>query len=170
MKSHCWWCTYEIEGNVLELPLTYNKKHDIYNCIGYFCSWECMKTYNLNDKTHEKYSRCSLITQMYHKMMKNNKFIHYAPPRECLERFGGNMSICDFRKNLNFNFRIIPNIMINNKLNIEKQVNYKLVEKEHANEQFKTKKIKQKIDSIKIKDKETNNDNYGILSFASFTN
>ena len=48
MKHCCWWCTLEIKGEELHLPYKQDKCGKIHT-MGKFCSWECIKTYNLKE-------------------------------------------------------------------------------------------------------------------------
>lgn len=127
---HC--CHSYPEGEELCLPVNYYKC--IFETMGHFCSWECMKAYVVYSKDDIKFNKFSLITMMRQHM---NLFEHVneAPHRECLEVFGGDMSIEEFRKN-NETYVYLPIPMI--KLNplIEKNTNISCVSQENANKVF----------------------------------
>lgn len=99
----CWWCTYNFETMPCFMP---DKYHDnAFHVYGCFCSFNCKLAYNLkylND--HRMMERYSLIMKMYrtiYEIYEENKLsdIQIAPDREILEKFGGPMSIVDYRKN-----------------------------------------------------------------------
>ena len=77
--------------------------------MGVFCSPECAAAYNFNTNgvtnIWEKYS---LLNLLYGKMYKKN--IKIAPPRNTLKKFGGNLTINQFRRhnvNNDIKFKII---------------------------------------------------------------
>ena len=151
-KSNCWWCTYGIKSKVLSLPITYDKKNNKFNCTGHFCSWECMKAYNFYDNSSGKHLRSSLITMMYQNMSndKINK-INIAPPRQCLKIYGGNLTIEEFRKNNDTSYTFLPNLMIHNPPSIEKNVNFKWIDKEEATKKFNEQTPATNSNQIKVK-------------------
>lgn len=114
-----------------ELCLPVNYYNSTFETMGQFCSWECMKAYVVYSKDDIKFNKFSLITMMRQQM---NLFepVKEAPPRECLDAFGGHMTISEFRKN-NQTYVYLPVPMI--KLNplIEKNTNIACVSQENAN-------------------------------------
>ena len=99
----CWWCTYNFETMPCFMP---DKFHDnAFHVYGCFCSFNCKLAYNLkylND--HRMMERYCLIMKMYriiYDIYEESKLsdIQMAPDREILEKFGGPMSITDYRKN-----------------------------------------------------------------------
>ena len=106
-KISCWWCTYQFNKVPCALPVYCS--NNIYNVIGVFCSPECAAAYNFNTNgitnIWEKYS---LLNLLYGKLYK--KGITIAPPRNTLKKFGGNLTIDQFRKynvNNDASFKII---------------------------------------------------------------
>lgn len=97
---NCWWCCYKFNTEPVYLPITY--KDDVFNVKGNFCSFNCCLSYN---HTHNKnyYESESLIYLFYKKtnniLMVDDINIPYAPDKEILQKFGGCMSIEDYRKN-----------------------------------------------------------------------
>ena len=154
-KIKCWWCVHDV-SNVYKLPINYNMNNDSFTCIGNFCSWECMKAYNLNDQDHCKHVRSSYITMMFRKMNKNNDFIECAPPRETLDIFGGPLSITEFRNNKRYIYKKIPNMINELSTKFDKQINFKWIDKDEADKQFNNTTLKNKINPIKIKSLNTN--------------
>jgi hypothetical protein len=149
--SNCWWCTYEIPNNYLSLPISYDKKLDKFNCIGFFCSWECMKAYNINSFDCNRSHQMSFITQMYQQINKSTLHIQCAPPRQCLKRFGGDLTITEFRSKHNFNYIDLANMILLNPPNIEKSINYKWINKDDAKKEFNKSNSKDTGNPIKMK-------------------
>lgn len=101
MKKVCWYCCHSFDGKPLQIPHKYDEKKDEYITEGHFCSWECMKSWNLYDKNDSfKNIRFTLISLMYQRITNNHTDnINFAPVKTCLKLFGGNMDINEFRKN-----------------------------------------------------------------------
>lgn len=96
----CWWCCHNIPKSLLRLPISFDVNKDEFEGMGQFCSFPCMKAYN-NDKSYlsgHKYASKMLIAQLIQKSQKNALLdVPNAPPRESLIRFGGKLSIEEFR-------------------------------------------------------------------------
>ena len=89
----CWWCSYEFNNKPFFLPYKYIDS--IYYVFGYFCSCPCVNSYNLffiNDQS--VIARQNLIKKLY-----NNSKITLKLNK--LKKYGGNLSIEEFRK-INF--------------------------------------------------------------------
>jgi hypothetical protein len=99
----CWWCTYKFDCLPSFIP---EKYHDgKFYVFGNFCSFNCAGAYNLNLNDNYKHERYSLMKQMYYKINKNNISsindieINVAGPKELLKKYGGTMTIEEYRKN-----------------------------------------------------------------------
>lgn len=98
----CWWCTEQFSNLPYVIPEKYhNNKYYVYGC---FCSYNCVVAYNININDYKIWDRYCLIKKMYHKQLHtHNKPINalnnisMAPPRESLKKFGGPLSIEEFR-------------------------------------------------------------------------
>ena len=96
----CWWCCHSFENLPLQLPYKYDDKTNRFSTCGNFCSWSCMKSYNM-----EKYglSRGAIIMGnmiiMRKKLYNVVDNIRSAPPRVLLKEFGGTLTIEEFRNN-----------------------------------------------------------------------
>ena len=67
--------------------------------MGYFCSWGCMKSYNLKEVVHSKSGDISInILLMRKQMTAVSTPIVPAPSRYILNMFGGKYTIDEFRK------------------------------------------------------------------------
>ena len=92
----CLWCCHEFDSFPFGIPI--KKYKDTFYMFGNFCSAECAASYNFdNNDSCESYERYSLINYLY----SNDKEIKVAGPRLSLKKFGGQLSIKEFRKNNN---------------------------------------------------------------------
>jgi hypothetical protein len=99
----CWWCTYNFDCIPTYLPDKYhNSKFYVMGC---FCSFNCACAYNLNMNDNKVNERYTLLKQLYYFINKDNIRsykdidINPSPPREILDKFGGKLSIDEYRKN-----------------------------------------------------------------------
>ena len=96
----CWWCCHSIPKSILRLPISFDVKSKTFKGIGQFCSFPCMRAYN-NDNSKlsgQKYTSKMLIAQLIQTSQKSALLdVPNAPPRESLTRFGGKLSIEEFR-------------------------------------------------------------------------
>ncbi len=99
----CWWCTHEFDTIPCFLPERYYD--DTFYVTGCFCSFNCVLSYNLNMNDYKTMERYSLINKYYELIYENDdkkklEDLVLAPPREILQKFGGPITIEDYRKNL----------------------------------------------------------------------
>ena len=95
----CWWCCHEIEGTPLHLPHKYDELRNKFSTLGLFCSWSCMKTYNIfSMPSHSMGITCGNIVMMRKKLYGIVGNIKSAPNRYHLKQFGGHMTIEEFRE------------------------------------------------------------------------
>ncbi len=99
----CFWCTYQFDWLPTYLPEKYSDGK--FYVTGCFCSFNCKAAYNLKLMDSKVWERYSLIKQLYY-MINKDKIksiadieINVAGPIELLEKFGGPMSITEYRKN-----------------------------------------------------------------------
>jgi hypothetical protein len=119
--NKCWWDKHSFSSPSVKMPESYFNK--IFNCIGNFCSWECMMAYNIDINDENISKRTSLIYMMYKKTYNCFKEIKSAPSWKILIDFGGAVSIDDFRENLitnSINYNYIKPPMISRISYIEK--------------------------------------------------
>jgi hypothetical protein len=99
----CWWCTYNFDW----LPVGMAEKYHngIFYVSGCFCSFNCKAAYNLNINDNRVWERYTLMKQLYYIINKDNITsiadieINPAGPKELLEKYGGQMTIEEYRKN-----------------------------------------------------------------------
>lgn len=91
----CWWCTEHFDTIPCHIPDKYN--NDTYYVFGCFCTYSCAKAYNSNMNDSRVALRMSLMTKMFSAVFETKEQINMAPPREMLKKFGGILSIDEFR-------------------------------------------------------------------------
>jgi hypothetical protein len=136
--SICWWCCHSCHSTVLNMPISHDEYKNVFQTFGYFCSFECMKAYNLHDNDSNKCIRSSLISLFRQKSYANFDKIAIAPPKQLLKIFGGSMSIESFRSSFEDTSMyvihyppIIPIAHI-----VEKQNNFKWIKHDETNEKL----------------------------------
>jgi len=95
----CWWCTHQFDNLACGIPLKFEDGK--YTVKGYFCSFNCALSYNRNENIDYlvKQQRMTLLNLLYNEMEPDGEEIEYAPRKECLRKYGGILSIEEFRKN-----------------------------------------------------------------------
>lgn len=150
----CFWCCHDFVNNPWGVPQRYNLENDTFICFGNFCSPNCTISY-INEKygyNTNKWEYISLLNFMYYKAFNTDDIIIPAPERYCLQKFGGRLTIEEFRmltlnnnKLYYVNFPICLNIMpvLQQKKNTLSQESYFIPKDEQVNSMIKTKyKIK----------------------------
>lgn len=94
----CLWDTFEINGTPVFLPEKYID--DKFHVVGWFCSLNCAVAYNLSMGDYNTSERHSLLKLMYGKTCD---IINPAPSMRVLTKYGGKLSIEEYRKNLHTN-------------------------------------------------------------------
>ena len=94
-KLACWWCCYNFDSYPVFLPEKYvNNK---YHVFGNFCSFSCVLAYNNNLNDYRKNIREGLIRKIYKDIFNTECEIKPSASREVLEKFGGPISIDNYR-------------------------------------------------------------------------
>ena len=94
----CWWCCHEFDSEPLKLPYTYDPMRDRFCTMGHFCSWGCMKTFNIDKNGVNKGGIIGgNIVIMRKKLYGVIGSIRCAPNRFDLKEFGGTLTIEEFR-------------------------------------------------------------------------
>ena len=96
-NTKCWWCKNKFLAPPVQLPEDYY--NDTFYCIGHFCSFNCMKSYNIDINDSLTYKRESLLNLLYYMTYSEFKEIIQAPHWLALEEFGGHLTIEKFREN-----------------------------------------------------------------------
>eukprot|EP00854_Cymbomonas_tetramitiformis_P001117 gene1117-1671_t len=139
------------------MPYNYDNKSKTYQVYGNFCTWNCMKAFNINETDYQKNNRSSLITMMYYHTHNKTDVIKIAPPRQKLKIFGGDMDINEFRScDDEYSFTMPPLINIQHNIDKNHNNNYKFINNDEADKNFKN-VSKIKINPIKIKNSKNDN-------------
>ena len=96
-NTKCWWCRHSFSSPPIQLPEDYY--NETFYCIGHFCSFNCMKSYNLNLNDSLTFKRESLMNLLFYQTYSEYKEIIAAPNWMALEEYGGTLSIHKFREN-----------------------------------------------------------------------
>ena len=106
----CWWCSCQFDTTPIFLP--YNYHNNIYHALGCFCSFNCAMAYNIDINDYKIWIRSSYLHKLYREMTNNLNEISPSLPRQALKKYGGWLTIEEFRKkllNINKEYRhIIP--------------------------------------------------------------
>jgi len=94
----CWNCCEPLNNCIYSIPLIY--KNNIFYVYGDFCCLECGLRYARDTFDSNKYLEIFTYTNLYNKEMYNNdKTINVAPHRLMLKKFGGKLTIDEYREN-----------------------------------------------------------------------
>lgn len=124
-KYHCWWCTYQFDTPPIGLPRRIIDSSE-FQVIGNFCSFGCVLAYGLETKA-VKVSTGDII-YFYQKLTGKtditytNQKLKPAPSRYLLEKFGGRMTIEQYRKlspEINIQIFLAPQIPIHFTVSID---------------------------------------------------
>lgn len=107
----CWYCCHPFDGPPLPMPIRHDPHLDIFHVVGTFCSWGCMKSYNMDSSSYMRHVNATVITLFHKRCTGKLTSIRPAPPRLALKAFGGSMSIEEFR-GCDKNMMILPPKMI----------------------------------------------------------
>jgi hypothetical protein len=109
----CWHCCHPFDTQPLPMPIKYDDRRDMFVVTGVFCSWSCMKTYNLESANYMKNVISMFIRMFIKRCTGSTAPVQPAPPRIKLRVFGGSMSIKEFRAaSSSGTFRVLPPKMI----------------------------------------------------------
>jgi hypothetical protein len=98
-EKYCMWDTCTFTHKSIGIPTSFNLNKKEYMSIGCFCSTSCAAAFNATDcriSSHVKFERNALINMLHDDI--SNQLLKFAPSRECLNRYGGNLTIEQFRK------------------------------------------------------------------------
>lgn len=124
-NTKCWWCRNNFNSPAVQLPEDYY--NNTFYCIGNFCSFNCMKSYNMDINDSLTWKRESLINLLYYQTYSEYKNISPSPHWMTLEEYGGNLTIEEFRKNSIINtkeYLVLHPPLISRQMQIEES--YKL--------------------------------------------
>jgi len=106
----CWWCCHTFDSKEIKLPISKNPDSTKYNCIGKFCSPECVCAYIVD--SGDRYGDPWTQYELLHEMIQVNETIQPAPKRELLSEFGGDLTIEQFRSNVKWSLNYPPMVSL----------------------------------------------------------
>ena len=126
----CYYCSHNSDV-MYGMPVSYDEIHDTFVCTGQFCSWECMKSYNLYSNSSFKQAIFNHIQMMHDKTENTHNTIKFAPPRSLLKVHGGSMTIDEFRANGN-KFKMLTFPMKKEENIVERYENFSVKSNAHS--------------------------------------
>jgi len=154
MCNCCWWCTLEIKDEPLAIPYHYDDRGREFKTMGQFCSWECMKSYNLKENRIKFGEIQGFITLL--RKLKYGKIIPLkcAPDRYTLKKYGGRFTEDEYRSH----FAVLPPVSsMPNSTHYLHKVVIREDKAHHDTEDEKKKRLKNisncttKTDTLKLK-------------------
>lgn len=97
MDTWCWWCCHTFDSEPLGFPYKHDDLRDRFYTTGHFCSFDCVKAYNLDRDSATKAINAMWILLMKKRLTGSTSPIRCAPKRHTLKEFGGPLSIEEFR-------------------------------------------------------------------------
>jgi hypothetical protein len=79
------------------MPTSHDDRRDIFHVAGTFCSWACVKAYNLGSRSYTRHIVDTVISKFRRRCTGEDRRVLPAPPWVALRAFGGTMSIDEFR-------------------------------------------------------------------------
>lgn len=92
----CWNCCHKFDSIVYGIPMKYHNK--IFYTYGDFCSLECCSRYSIEN--FNNYHEVLSLINLYNNIINESKDekVNVAPNRLLLDKFGGPLTIEDYRK------------------------------------------------------------------------
>lgn len=91
----CWWCTLEFDNMPCFIPERYiSNKYYVFGC---FCTYNCALAYIIKDDEYKLSNRIALIKKLYAEIYETDEPLYPSPPKELLKKFGGLLSIEEYR-------------------------------------------------------------------------
>jgi len=91
----CDHCCHPFDTQAVPVATHYDAKLDVFTVHGYFCSFACGKAHLLQTSTNPTHATVNTLFRK--RCVGGIKPCLPAPPRCCLKKFGGTMSIEEFR-------------------------------------------------------------------------
>lgn len=110
------------------MPISFDENKNDFKFYGQFCSWECMKSYNLYSNSSFKQSIFNYIQMCHDRLCSGSQNIKFAPPKTMLNVFGGEITIEDFRSN-NSEFKVYEHPVQTEEQIVEKYENFSIKSK-----------------------------------------
>ena len=118
----CWNCCHNFNNNIV-VGLPYKYTNNIFYSVGDFCSLECAARYAFDNYKNNIYEIMNIINLYKNIKYNSSEKVKLALPRLTLKKFGGNLSIDEYRKNIDNTYNIITPITIPVNMKIDKYEN-----------------------------------------------
>ena len=99
-ENTCWWCTCSFDSQVFSMPIRASQ-HNQFETIGCFCSPECCAAYIFDKNAYngDAWKNYEMLHHMVSSSYDGQTIrIKLAPPREILQKYGGNYTIDGYRQ------------------------------------------------------------------------
>jgi hypothetical protein len=93
----CFWCTCEFNTLPCFIPERYDR--GIFYVVGCFCSFNCAAAHNMDLRDYKVRDRYSLLKKLYSIIFGVEDEIGIAADKEVLQKYGGKLTIEEYRKN-----------------------------------------------------------------------
>lgn len=107
----CWYCCHGFDTVPIPLPVAYDERRNVFSTMGWFCSFDCCKSFNLERNSVNR-DRCCTLLSLFRSKIRAKELgraplsartasaygIKGAPVRRKLAMFGGPLSIEEFRR------------------------------------------------------------------------
>jgi hypothetical protein len=122
----CWWCCHPFDNYPMYMPIKYDSLRAVYKVKGIFCSFNCSYSYGFNHKPSVNVSLLKTLRNELRSLYGVNpdkkcfhnydrKILKKAPPKEILKKFGGTVSIQEYRdgfETIDFKINSYPMVYI----------------------------------------------------------
>jgi len=140
----CWNCTEKFSEPPVGIPtLTSSTPYkDEYHMEGNFCSFNCAARYlfdnNKGVESQTIWTVFEIMNFIYNEINDSDDFIQIklAPEPLCLKKFGGNLTLEEYRKNYltNTNYKVFKGQMIPSLYHIQENTDLKMLKRKVANQ------------------------------------
>ena len=96
-ETVCFYDCHPFSGERFAFPISFDANKNEFVCWGNFCSFECAKTFIHESHHPKKETHFSLLSCLIRKMYGTYTEITQAPNKFLLKKFGGPLSIEEFR-------------------------------------------------------------------------
>jgi len=119
----CWWCKHQFNTMPIAIPSDYiQSKFMVYGC---FCSFNCSLAYMYDESDPKVWERVRLLKELSQEMGTVLNINKYAPSWKILTKFGGVVSIDQFRDGFvtNLNTSVLDYPIVSRKSQLEIHAN-----------------------------------------------
>lgn len=148
-KILCYNCCHKFTTQPISMPFMCNK--NVFSVKYVFCSWECMKRYNVDSNSSNMHMISTLIQKYYNHLTSKTDTLKIAPPKCMLKEFGGYMTLKEFRNNnktIKYNIFEYPVILDN--IIVEKVDNFSWIKEDSAKDLYKNHVENQNPSEVKL--------------------